>query len=497
MTRRGQAATGIGRNAGRSDPTVGRQVGGTQGGRRRWIALAVCTMSLLLVSIDVTIVNVALPTIAEELHATLQTLQWTIGAYALVIASFLLVSGTLADRFGRKRVFVIGTSIFITGSLLCGFAPTDLWLIAFRMVQAVGGSMMTPVALAIVTNIFTVPKERARAIGWWAAASGIGLAAGPLLGGFLVDSLGWRSIFFVNVPIGLVLIALTLIFVPESKADVPRKFDPAGQILFVAGLLPLTFAIIEAPNLGWGSPVIVACFAVAAAGIAALVLVERRRAQPAVPVRLFEHAPFAKAFATAMLSFFVLIGLLFANTFYLQTVEDLTPSQAGIMTLPLALAAVVASLLSGRLVSAGHTRATLLVAGSLVALGSLLLLLVTRGLPVGLVVVPYAVFGFGYGMLNDPVSVTAISQLPNAQAGVAASMVSVARQLGQVLGVAVVGSLLSAQLGDDLATGFAEASLPVWILLAACGLAIVLLNLRAGAVPTVAGGSSRVRTADA
>ena len=481
-SRRSASRTGSARPAAGSQRSVRRQIRGSPSGRRRWVALGVLCTSLLLVSIDTTIVNVALPTIAIELDATLQTLQWTIGAYALVIASFLLVSGTLADRFGRKRVFLTGTSIFITGSLLCGFAPTDLWLIAFRMVQAVGGSMMTPVALAIVTNIFTEPKERARAIGWWAAVSGVGLAAGPLLGGILIGTLGWRSIFWVNVPIGLVLIALTIIFVPESKAEVPRKFDPVGQLLFVAALLPLTFGIIEAPTLGWGSPAIIACFAAAAAGIAALVLVERRRAEPAVPVRLFEDPPFAKAFTTAMLSFFVLIGLLFANTFYLQTVEDLTPAQAGLITLPLALAAVVASPLSGRFVAAGHVRGTLLVAGSLVTLGSLLLLVVTRGFPVGLVVVPYAIFGFGYGLLNDPVSVTAISQLPDAQAGVAASMVSVARQLGQVLGVAVVGSLLSAQLGDDLATGFAQASLPVWILLAACGAAIVLVNLRIGGV---------------
>jgi len=435
-------------------------------------------MSLLLVSIDGTIVNVALPTIAVELHATIQTLQWTIGAYALVLASLLLLSGSLADRFGRKRVFLIGLTVFLTGSLLCGFAPTDGWLIVFRMLQAVGGSMMTPVALAIVTNIFTQPGERARAIGWWSSVTGIGLAIGPIVGGVLVDSLGWRWIFWLNIPIGIVAIILTIAIVPESKAAVPRKFDPLGQVLVVVVLLPLTFAIIESATLGWTSPLIVAAIVVAAVALVALVITERRREEPAVPVRLFARVSFSKAFATAIIGFMVLAGLLFTNTFYLQTVEHLTATQAGLMTLPFAAVAAGASLLSGRLVAAGRTRGTLLIAGSALTIGSLLLLVVTRGLPVLTVIVPYVVVGLGFGLLNDPVSVIAISELPDAQAGVASSMIATARQLGQVLGVSIVGTLLSTRLGSDLATGFSEAVIPVCFLFAACGVAITLLYVR-------------------
>ena len=208
-------------------------------------------MSLLIVGLDVTIVNVALPSIGRELHASVSGLQWTVDAYTLVLASLLMLSGSTADRFGRKRTFVVGLLVFSGGSLLCSLAPSLTLLVVFRMVQAVGGSMLNPVAMSIITNTFTDPKERAQAVGVWAAVVGISMALGPLIGGLLVGSVGWRSIFWINLPVGLAAIVLTLRFIPESRAPKARRIDVVGQVLVIAFLASLTYGIIEAPARGW------------------------------------------------------------------------------------------------------------------------------------------------------------------------------------------------------------------------------------------------------
>src|SRR5689334_5029865 len=231
--------------------------------RRRMLVLAICCMSLLIVSLDVTILNVALPSMQRELHASVAGMQWTIDAYTLVLASLLMLAGSTADRIGRKRVFMAGLVVFTIGSALCSAAPNLEALIAFRMVQAVGGSMLNPVAMSIITNTFTDPRERARAIGVWGAVVGISMAAGPLVGGVLVDTVGWRSIFWINLPVGLAALLLTLRFVPESRAPKPRRPDPVGQLLVIVLLGSLTYAIIEAPTSG---ALPTACFGVIALG---------------------------------------------------------------------------------------------------------------------------------------------------------------------------------------------------------------------------------------
>jgi EmrB/QacA subfamily drug resistance transporter len=443
----------------------------------RNLVLAVCCISLFMVSLDNTIVNVALPSIARSFNASLSSLQWTVDAYLIVLASLLLLSGSLADRFGRKRIFLCGLGVFTTGSFLCGLSPSDNWLIGFRAVQAVGGSMMTPVALAIITNLFTGKAERARAIGYWAAVAAIGIAAGPVLGGVLVDHFGWPSIFWLNLPVGIAAIALTIATVPESHAARSRPFDPLGQILVMSTLVSLTFSIIEGPFRGWADPWIVGGFVAAAAALFGLVHHERRDAEPLVRVELFAIWPFAVAFITALIGFFAFAGLLFTNTLYLQVVRHLSATSAGLLTLPLAVAAMAAVPLSSRLVGRGASRAALVIAGLCLGVAPLLLLRV--GLTTNLiwVVVPYAIFGFGYGMLNDPVNDTAVSQLPDSQAAVAASMISTCKQLGQVLGVALAGCLLAArtELGDTTARDG-----HVWLLLAFCGAGILLLQVTGG-----------------
>src|ERR1700760_4334442 len=221
--------------------------------RHRYVILAICCMSLLIVSMDNTIVNIALPSLRTELHASVSGLQWTIDAYTLVLASLLVLSGSTADRVGRRRTFQTGLVLFTLGSLLCSVAPSLGWLIAFRALQAIGGSMLNPVAMSIITNTFTEPRERARAIGVWGAVVGFSMALGPLVGGVLVDSLGWRSIFWINVPVGIAAVVLAARFVPESRAEHPRKIDPIGQVLVLVTLASVTFGIIEGPERGWGS----------------------------------------------------------------------------------------------------------------------------------------------------------------------------------------------------------------------------------------------------
>ncbi len=221
------------------------------------LILAICCMSLFIVGLDVTVVNVALPSIEKDLHASVSGLQWVVAAYSLVLASLLMLSGSTADRVGRRRTFQIGLALFTLGSLLCSLAPSLGALVAFRMIQAIGGSMLNPVAMSIITNTFTERAERARAIGIWGGVVGLSMALGPVVGGLLVSAVGWQSIFWVNIPVGISAIVLTALFVPESKAPRRRRFDPVGQLLVMITLAMLVYGIIEGPGHGWTSGLII------------------------------------------------------------------------------------------------------------------------------------------------------------------------------------------------------------------------------------------------
>src|SRR5215475_11929172 len=317
---------------------------------RRMLILAICCMSLLIVGLDSTIVNVALPSIQRELHASVSGLQWIIDAYTLVLASLLMLSGSTADRIGRRRTFQTGLAVFTLGSLLCSLAPGLGFLVAFRMIQAVGGSMLNPVAMSIITNTFIEPRERARAIGIWGGVVGLSMALGPLAGGLLVESVGWRGIFWVNIPVGIAAIVLTALFVPESRAPRARRLDPVGQVLVILLLASLVYGLIEGPGRGWTSAGIVACFAIAAAAFVALIGYERRRPEPLIDVRFFRSAPFSGAIAIAICAFATLGGFLLVNTLYLQNVRGYSPLLAGAYTLPMAAMTAVFSPLSGILV---------------------------------------------------------------------------------------------------------------------------------------------------
>ncbi|MEV8042311.1 MFS transporter [Streptomyces griseoluteus] len=444
--------------------------------RRRMLVLAICCMSLLIVSLDNTALNVALPSMQRELHATTSGLQWAIDAYTLVLASLLMLAGSTADRIGRKRVFMAGLVIFTAGSLLCSLAPNLELLVVFRMVQAVGGSMLNPVAMSIITNTFTDPRERARAIGVWGAVVGISMAAGPLAGGLLVESVGWRSIFWVNLPVGLTALLLTLRFVPESRAPRPRRPDPVGQVLVIALFGSLTYAIIEAPDASL--PEVLPFAAVAVAALLALLIYEPRRAEPLIDLRFFHSAPFSGATGIAVSAFAALGGFLFLSTLYLQNVRGLDALHAGLWMLPMAVPTLLCAPLSGRLVGSRGPRLPLLIAGAAMTVSGLLFALFEAETSNVTLFLGYVLFGVGFGFVNAPITNTAVSGMPRAQAGVAAAVASTSRQLGQTLGVAVIGAVLAAGIGSSpYRDTFVSAARPGWWILAACGGAVLVLGL--------------------
>ncbi|MFF7239179.1 DHA2 family efflux MFS transporter permease subunit [Streptomyces collinus] len=443
--------------------------------RRRMLVLAICCMSLLIVSLDNTVLNVALPSMQRELHAETSGLQWTIDAYTLVLASLLMLAGSTADRIGRKRIFMSGLVVFSIGSLLCSLAPNLELLVVFRMVQAVGGSMLNPVAMSIITNTFTDSRERARAIGVWGAVVGISMAAGPLVGGLLVESVGWRSIFWVNLPVGLAALLLTLRFVPESRAPKARRPDPIGQLLVIALFGSLTYAIIEAPDAGFGT---VAPFAVVAVvALLALLWYEPRRDEPLIDLRFFHSAPFSGATVIAVSAFAALGGFLFLSTLYLQNVRGLDALHAGLWMLPMATPTFLCAPLSGRLVGSRGPRLPLVLAGAAMTASGVLFAVFEAETSNVTLFVGYMLFGIGFGFVNAPITNTAVSGMPRAQAGVAAAVASTSRQLGQSLGVAVIGAVLASGVGSSpYKDAFVSAARPGWWILTACGLAVLVLG---------------------
>src|SRR3984957_13910977 len=352
---------------------------GDAGRRRRLGVLLICSSSLFIVYLDSTILNVALPTLQRDLHASLSGLQWVADAYLLVVSSLLLLSGSAADRLGRKRVFLVGLAGFGLGSLLCSLAPDTGWLIALRMVRGIVGSMITPVSLTSGRNTFHDPRERAHAIGIWSGIFGVATACGPIAGGVLVSTIGWRSIFWLNVPICAAMIAATLRYVPESRAPRPRRVDVPGQLLMIALLGALTYAVIQGPVSGWTAPPVIALFAAAAVAAAAFVIVERRTREPLVELRFFRSRPFTGAAVIAVLAFTVLGGFLFVITLYLQQVRGDSPLRAGLSLLPATLVMAAAAPVAGQIAGHRGPRIPLVASGLLTAAGMGLLLALSPG----------------------------------------------------------------------------------------------------------------------
>jgi EmrB/QacA subfamily drug resistance transporter len=342
--------------------------------------------------------------------------------------------------------------------------------------------------MSIIANTFTDPRERAQAVGIWGAVFGVSMALGPILGGTLVSSLGWRAIFLINIPVGIAAIVLTLRFIPESKAPRARRFDPVGQAAVLVMLAALTYGIIEAPARGWSSPATLAALAASAVALVAVLLYEPRRSEPLVDLRFFRSAPFASAIVIAVAAFAAFGGFLFLNTLYLQDVRGLSPLHAGLATVPLAVMTVAISPLSGRLVGRRGPRLPLAIAGACLVTASAMLTGIGPGTPLAWLLAAYAVFGVGFGFVNAPITNAAVSGMPREQAGVASAIATTSRQFGQTLGVAVAGAIVASRAGTSVAAGGHAA----WWTLVAFGAVVLLLGFLA---TTARAGASGRRTA--
>jgi EmrB/QacA subfamily drug resistance transporter len=473
--------------------------------RRKAIILVSCCLSLLIVSMDATIVNVAIPNIRADLGATASQLQWVIDIYTLVLASLLLLSGAAADRFGRRRTFQIGLTVFAIGSLACSLAPSIEMLIAARFLQAIGGSMMNPVAMSIITQVFTGRVERARAIGIWGGVVGISMALGPIVGGALIEFADWRSVFWINLPICALAILLTAIFVPESKSATMRDIDPIGQGLGMAFLFGIVFVLIEGPGLGWADVRTVAVGVVAVVAFAGFLAYESRRHDPFIDLRFFRSIPFASATMIAVCAFAAWGAFLFMMSLYLQDERGFSPMHTGLIYLPVAVGALVFSPLSGRMVGRWGSRPSLLISGTLITAATLFLSQLTATTPVWQLLVIFAVFGIGFSMVNAPITNAAVSGMPTDRAGAASAVASTSRQVGVSLGVALCGSVAGTALAM-MGTDFAVAARPLWFIGAALGVTIFVLGFYSTSAralrsaerlaPLIAGTDPRLEVAD-
>jgi EmrB/QacA subfamily drug resistance transporter len=393
-------------------------------------------------------VIVALPALQADLDASRSDAAWVIDAYNLVGASLLLTAGYVADRFGRKRALVTGYALFIVGAALCVVAPSAGWLIAFRVLQAIGGTALTPTSLAIVANLYPDPRERARAIGIWGVAAGIGTGLGPVIGGAIVDTLDWRAVFAANALGALVAMAIVIRVVPRSRSAVARRLDVPGQVIAVTFLCTLTYALIEAPTYGWGSPRIVGLLALDVALVVLFVLVEHRTREPLVDLVVFRDRQFSGAVFITVGVFFVFSAFIFEHARFLQDARGFSALEAGLLTLPAALPSLPGGPLSGRLVANHGARGVLSAGVAVMGLGMAFLALLPGDVDVVWLLLGTLVLGIGYAVVNAPISTVAVGSMPRERAGVAAAIASSARNIGLVLGIAVIGSAVASRLSD-------------------------------------------------
>ncbi|MEA2486888.1 MAG: hypothetical protein QOF16_542 [Actinomycetota bacterium] len=417
---------------------------------KRWWALGVLCFSLLVIGLDNTILNVALPTLVRDLHASASQLQWMVDAYVLVFAGLLLTAGALGDRYGRKLALYVGMFIFGLGSIASAWSGSANALIATRACMGIGGAAIMPSTLSILTNIFP-PKERGRAIGIWAAVAGLGIVVGPVIGGYLLDHFWWGSVFLINVPVVAIAIVSGFFLVPESKDPEARPLDPVGALLSIGGLTALLYAIIEAPDRGWASGGILISFAVAAVFITSFLVWERRTRYPMLDIRFFENPRFSAASLSITLVFFALFGSIFLLTQHLQFVLGYTPLQAGFRLMPVATL-VVAAPLSARLIEKVGTK--IVVAGGLLIVAAALFLLSTVSVSsgYGLVAVSIAILGVGMGFTMTPATESIMGSLPLGKAGVGSAMNDTTRQVGGALGVAILGSIYASSYSNAMAS---------------------------------------------
>jgi EmrB/QacA subfamily drug resistance transporter len=432
----------------------------TRAHQRRWWTLSILCLTLVLISVDNTILNVAIPTLARDLHASGSQLQWIVDSYVLVFAGLLLTAGSLGDKFGRRGALILGMGIFGVGSIASAMADSPGQLIAFRAAMGVGGAFIMPATLSILTNVFTNPKERAKAIAIWAGCSGLGVALGPVTGGWLLEHFAWGSVFLVNLPVLTLAIVGSLFLVPTSKDLHAPKLDAGGAVLSMVGLAALLWALIEAPERGWTSTSTLVSFGVAAVVLAAFGWWESRQEHPMLDLRLFANPRFSAASGAVTMTFFALFGSLFIVTQYLQSVMGYTALQAGIRYLPLAAVLLVTSPMSAKLAERIGTKIVVTTGLVSVSIGLLLMQRLETDTGYGPVLIAMLVLAFGMGLTMAPATESIMGSLPRSKAGVGSAVNDTTREIGGALGVAVLGSVLSSVFGSKMADSFDGASVP-------------------------------------
>jgi EmrB/QacA subfamily drug resistance transporter len=460
--------------------------------RGRWV-LVITVLGSGIASLDATVVNIALPTIGREFHTGIAALQWVTTGYTLTLAAFLLIGGSLGDRFGRRKVYLIGIVWFALASAACGLAPDALFLILTRLLQGVGAALLTPGSLAILEASF-VPADRARAIGAWSGLSGVAVAAGPLIGGYLISAASWRWIFFINLPIAAAVVALGTRHLPESRdPSVTGRIDYAGALAAVVFLTGITFAFIEAPTLGWSSPSVIAMTAAGVAGLAAFLIREHTAASPMMPLSIFADRQFAATNAVTFLVYAALTGATFLLPVMLQVVSGYSPLASGLALLPLTIIMLALSARSGQLASRIGPRLQMSVGPIVVGVGLALLTFATSGTSYWVYVLPAVlVFGLGLAITVAPLTATAMSSAPPEHSGIASAVNNDVARFGGLLAVAVLPALAgitgtSYLHPDALAAGFRTAVLISGALCAAGGVLAAFTITNPGRTPRPAG----------
>jgi EmrB/QacA subfamily drug resistance transporter len=419
--------------------------------REKVVVLLTMCFALAMAMLDNTVVNVALPSISKDLHAGVSGLQWVVDGYVLAFASLLLTGGILGDRYGRKKMFILGLSVFTLASLACGLSQSTAQLIGFRAIQGIGAAMLMPGTLSIITVTFP-PHERARAIGLWAGMSAFALALGPTLGGYIVEHVGWEAVFFLNVPIGAVAFVVALATVRESVSEIERRLDIPGLLLGTSALFSVTYALIEANQLGWSDPLIIAGLLGFVVLSIAFLVWEMRNEHAMMPLRFFRIPAFSAGNAVAFSISLGMFAAFFFFSLYMQLIRGYTPFEAGVRFLPLTLAIIVTAPLAGRFAQQHGSRLPMTYGLSLAGGGLLLLgLTIQVDTPFWYILPAFVVMGHGMGATMAPMTAAVMNAVGPQRAGLGSAMTNTSREVGGVLGIAVLGTILTTQLRSSFA----------------------------------------------
>ena len=457
------ASMGGGAAGNKPSPSMGestRAAAGEPPRKGRWLVLVAMVFGLFMPMLDNLVVNVALPTMQRDLAARVSDLQWIIDAYTLTFASFMLIGGSLGDLFGRKKLFLAGLVLFTLGSLACGMAESTEQLVGFRAVQGLGSALLLPGSLSILTATFH-GKERGTAIGVWAAMSGLAVAVGPLVGGYIVENYSWETIFFINVPVGILGFLLTTLVVRESRDTTrTRRLDLPGLITGTAGLFFLVYALIEGGSEGWTDELIVGSFGAAAVLLLLFIVVELRSKSPMLPLRFFRNPTFAASNAVAASVFFALFGTTFFLALYMQNVRGFSPLETGVRLMPFTAAMLLISPIAGR-ISDKHGSRWLMAIGSLYAAGGMALLLrIEPDSSYESIILPaFLVLGSGMALTMAPMTAAVMASVQPRHAGVASATTNTSRELGGVLGIALLGAVVTSAFKDRLLDNLATVGL--------------------------------------